>query len=181
MNKKILNSVTAFALALIFFNSHGRGVYQEPEAFLREAFADDPPKAARLWINKELREQIKQILEHDLGVMRLHYWRREQRTVWILEEIGKEQPITAGIVIDRDKIESVKVLVFRESRGWEIRYPFFTDQFKDAALVQGNELSKHIDGISGATLSVNALTKLARLALLLHRHIMINDGEAGRQ
>ncbi len=30
-------------------------------------------------------------------------------------------------------------------------------------------LDRHIDGISGATLSVNAMKKMARLALLLHQ------------
>ena len=69
------------------------------------------------------------------------------------------------------KILDVKVLIFRESRGWEVKYPFFTDQFKDATLVTGNNLDRKIDGISGATLSVNALTKLGRLALFLHKHV----------
>jgi len=62
-------------------------------------------------------------------------------------------------------IQDVKVLVFRESRGWEVKYPFFTDQFNQVQLNNEKELNKHIDGISGATLSVNALRKLARLAL----------------
>jgi uncharacterized protein with FMN-binding domain len=87
-----------------------------------------------------------------------------------LEEIGKEQPITTGIVVEDGKIDQVKVLVFRESRGFEVRYPFFTDQFRGATLREGLDLDREIDGISGATLSVRALTKLARLALLLHAH-----------
>ncbi len=84
-----------------------------------------------------------------------------------MEEIGKERPITTGIVIDQDKIELVRILIFRESRGWEVRYPFFTDQFKEVRLINKNMLDTPIDGISGATLSVNAVTKLARLALML--------------
>ncbi|WP_069472977.1 FMN-binding protein [Candidatus Marithrix sp. Canyon 246] len=73
--------------------------------------------------------------------------------VWILEEIGKKKPITTGIVINKGRIERFKVLIFRETRGWEVCYPFFTNQFK------GNSLNNfsHIDGISGATLSVRAL------------------------
>ena len=45
------------------------------------------------------------------------------------------------------------------------------DQFKDATLTGDKELDKKIDGISGATLSVNALTKLARLALYLDSQV----------
>jgi len=149
--------------------------YQEPEEFISEVFAGSPPKTSMLWITKELKPGIQEILGRDLGVLRLRYWGVAGRTVWILEEIGKEQPITTGIVVNKGKVELIKVLVFRESRGWEVRYPFFTDQFKGAGLKQGDELDRSIDGISGATLSTRALTKLARLALYLHQRSEFAD------
>lgn len=106
----------------------------------------------------------------------MRYWGEKHRTAWILEEIGKERPITVGLVIDNGRLETVKVLVFRESRGWEVRYPFFTDQFNGARLTNEHGLDRSIDGISGATLSVRALKKLARLALFLHNQTpMAND------
>jgi len=71
------------------------------------------------------------------------------------------------VVIQDGVLERIKVLIFRESRGWEVRYPFFTDQFKGAALNHDGALNKSIDGISGATLSVRALKKIATLALYL--------------
>lgn len=145
------------------------GSYEAPEDFLDRVFNNAPPGVSRLWIKKELKEKIAKIMEHDLGVLRLKYWKKDDRTVWILEEIGKERPITAGIIINNGKIESIDVLIFRESRGWEIRYPFFTDQFSNAILQEDNQLDKHIDGISGATLSVKAMKKMARLALMLHK------------
>jgi hypothetical protein len=111
---------------------------------------------------------------HDLGVLRLKYWEKEGRTAWILEEIGKERPITAGVVVNDGKIERINVLTFRESRGWEVRYPFFTDQFSDATLKEDKQLDRHIDGISGATLSVKAMTKMARLALLLDHEVEVS-------
>ena len=46
-----------------------------------------------------------------------------------------------------------------------------TLQFKDATLTTERNLDRKIDGISGATLSVNALTKLARLALFLDSYV----------
>jgi FMN-binding protein len=146
-----------------------RGNYQEPSEFIQQVFSGDVPKASKIWIKKDLKEKIREIMEHDLGVLRFKYWRKDTRTAWILEEIGKERPITAGIVINDSKIESIKVLAFRENRGWEVRYPFFTDQFSDAALNENKQLDRHIDGISGATLSVKAMEKMARLALLLHK------------
>jgi hypothetical protein len=147
-----------------------KDVYQTPEDFIEEVFAGSPPKSKKLWIRKDLKRQIREIMQHDLGVLRIRYWEKDGRTTWILEEIGKEKPITTGIVINDNRVELIRVLIFRESRGWEIRYPFFTDQFRDVALNENLGLDTPIDGISGATLSVNALKKLARLSLLLHEH-----------
>ena len=150
---------------------YATGNYQEPSEFIQEVFSGDVPKVSKIWIKKDLKVKIREIMEHDLGVLRLKYWKKDDRTVWILEEIGKQRLITTGIVINDNKIESIKVLAFRESRGWEVRYPFFTDQFSDAALKENKQLDRHIDGISGATLSVRAMTKMARLALFLHQEI----------
>lgn len=141
--------------------------YQKPAEFIRQAFSDEPPAIKKIWLNKTLKQEIRNIMGHDLGVLRKRYWGKDQRTAWVLETIGKEQLITVGIIINQHKIEKIKVLAFRESRGWEIRYPFFTDQFTGITLKKDQQLSHHIDGISGATLSVKAMQKMARLALLL--------------
>ena len=74
------------------------------------------------------------------------------------------------MVVNEGVIEDIRVLVFRESRGWEVRYPFFTDQFKTRRLTDDGKLDGHVDGITGATLSVRAMTKMARAALLLDQH-----------
>lgn len=143
-------------------------VYQAPEDFVSDVFAGVPPEPQVLWITPELRSAMAEILGHAPGMLRARYWGRGGRTAWIIEEIGKERPITTGIVVDRGRIELVRILIYRESVGWEVRYPFFTDQFKGARLEEDKRLSQGIDGISGATLSVRALTRLARLALFLH-------------
>ena len=79
------------------------------------------------------------------------------------------------LISNAGRLERVKVLVFRESRGWEVRHPFFTDQFNEIGLTGELDLDRGIDGISGATLSVRALKKLARLALYLHTRIPATD------
>jgi len=91
--------------------------------------------------------------------------RKGEHTVWILEEIGKYKPITVGISIRAGEIEKLKVLAYRESHGWEVKQDFFTRQFIGARLSKKWRLDEDVDGISGATLSVRALKKLARLAL----------------
>lgn len=146
-------------------------VYQAPQAFVAEAFGGEVPPPERLWLTAEHKAKIRELLERDLGVLRVRYWARGARTVWILEEIGKDRPITTGLVVDGGALAEVRVLVFRESRGWEVKYPAFTDQFNGARLTDARRLDRRIDGISGATLSVRAVTKLARLALLLDEFV----------
>jgi hypothetical protein len=147
------------------------GVYQTPEAFIAEVFAKNPPKPAVIWPSSELKAEMKTILGHDYTSLRIRYWQQDGRTAWVLDEIGKDKPITTGFVVNQGKIERVRVLIFRESRGWEVRHSFFTDQFDDATLQTNQELDRTIDNISGATLSVRAVTKLARIALLLDREV----------
>lgn len=152
-------------------NTPARGTYEEPETFLSETFAGNPPEPAVIWLRGDINKTVHDILGHSYPALRIRYWRRSGRSAWILEEIGKDQPITVGLVVNAGRLETVKVLVFRESRGWEVRHPFFTDQFNGAALDPQFQLDRRIDGISGATLSVRALRKLARLALYLHSQL----------
>lgn len=151
------------------------GVYQAPEDFLRETFGGQPPAPEAIWLTKDLRQAVTDILGHPPATMRLRYWRQGERTAWIVEEIGKEKPITTGIVIEEGRIELVKVLIFRESRGWEVRHDFFTDQFRQAGLDTQRQLDRNIDSISGATLSVSAITRLARMALYLNARVAGNE------
>ncbi|NND81817.1 MAG: FMN-binding protein [Gammaproteobacteria bacterium] len=143
------------------------------QEFLETVFEGDVPQPQRLWVKGALREELTQILGHKPGFLRAPFWRKDNTTVWVLNEIGKTKPITTGVVVKRaadgaDRIASVKVLAFRESRGWEVKYSFFTDQFKQLQRKAEGGLSSRIDGISGATLSVKALKKQAEAALLLN-------------
>ncbi len=142
-------------------------VYQAPADFLAEVFQGQVPEPEVLWLRGEVKLRATAIMGHAYPALRIRYWRREATSAWILDEVGKEQPITTGIVVRDGRIARMRVLEYRESRGWEVRQAFFTDQFIDATLGGNDRLDRHIDNISGATLSVRALTRLARLALYL--------------
>lgn len=167
---------TLIALLLLFTGSaFAGGVYQEPDAFIRESFGENTPELKLLWPDDDLKQRMENILGHAYPGLRIRYWIRDARSAWILDEIGKDKPITTGIVISNNRIEKIRVLIFRESRGWEVRHSFFTEQFDNATLQQDTQLDRSIDNISGATLSVNALRKVARLALLLHNEVTALD------
>jgi hypothetical protein len=146
-------------------------VYQAPAEFVQEAFGGEQPIAKAIWVTGDLKTRVKQVLGHSYRDLRVRYWVLGDRSAWILEEIGKVEPITLGVVVERGHIEEMKVLAYRESRGFEIRFPFFMDQYRGAEVDENTRLDREIDGISGATLSVRAATRLARLALVLDREV----------
>jgi len=174
INSVLKQSIAVLLLAVLLFvvttTVSARGVYQTSEEFLNDVFKQAVPQSDVVWLKGEVRDKIKQILGHNYSGLRIRYWQQDNRSAWILEEIGKEEPITFGIVVNQARVEQVKVLAYRESRGWEVRHPAFTQQFSDAKL-ENNELDRNIDGITGATLSVRAMTAVVTLALYLDEFI----------
>lgn len=145
--------------------------YVGRDEFLNLAFSGEPSSMETLWITEEYRRAARTAVGIAPAGLRMRYWRCGERTAWILEEIGKEKPITVGVAITGHKIERVEVLAFRESRGGEVRYPFFTEQFVGLGLRDDGYLSGPVDGITGATLSVRAVDRVARLALWLDAQV----------
>lgn len=142
-------------------------------AFPAPEYSQQPDQWEVLWLANNQRQVAADILGHSFNALRVRYWAQGKRTAWILDEIGKEQPITMGIVIEDKRIQLIRILAYRESRGGEIRYPFFTEQFNQLMLKQDakkTQLDGKIDGITGATLSVRAVKKVAALALQFHQY-----------
>lgn len=149
-------------------------VFLEPSAFISESFDGAPPDPAILMITGERRKVASQILGHSPTTIRVRYWKKNNRSAWILEEIGKVLPITTGITIHNGVLDAVKILIYRESHGSEVKHKFFTKQFENATLNEQNELSQDVDGISGATMSVSAIKRLARLALYFDKEVTLS-------
>lgn len=147
------------------------GRYLEVDDYVDASFPDGSPEARTLWVSGELRNSVEKMLGHRFASLRVRYWYDGVTSAWVLDEIGKELPITIGVTVRNDAIVNVRILEFRESRGWEVRYPFFTDQFRDIGMQTDGHLNRKIDGITGATLSVGAVKRIATVALVFHEHI----------
>lgn len=149
--------------------------------FLAAAFAGERPQAGKLRVTPELASELAAIFRHRFRDEKIRYWQAGPRTAWRLEEIGKEKPISIGVVVDNARLVSIAVLVYREGHGMEVAEPAFTAQFPGAALhdsdEERNRLDRDIDNITGATLSVRAMTRTARAALLLDRWLRTGAGQ----
>jgi hypothetical protein len=151
--------------------------YLAAEDFIDQSF-EGSPQAATLWLTQAHQDKALAILGHPYRGLRLRYWSRGERSLWILDEVGKEEPITVGVVVQAGVVARVAILAFRESRGWEVRHPFFTRQFERLMLDSDLQLTGSIDGITGATLSVKAVTNVTRFALYLHESVTVGEGVA---
>ena len=174
LNKFYRVAVTIATAALFIltsaasFSVSAKGVFQSGPDFVAEVFAPLQAEPKVLWLSPEIRSQAAVIMDRPVRGLRIRYHQSNNKSAWILEEIGKEMPITIGVVVEDDVIQQVKILAYRESRGGEVRYPAYTAQYKGAALQEDYRLNQNIDGITGATLSMWAVNKAAALALYYH-------------
>ena len=94
----------------------------------------------------------------------------------IAEEVGKYRPITFMVGITPEfKVHRVEVLVYRESRGGEVRRSRFLRQYRGKSAGSPIRTNRDILNIAGATMSVNALNHgvkrvLATLEVLAARN-----------
>ncbi len=86
--------------------------------------------------------------------------------------IGKSFPITFMTVLNVDgSVRDVEILVYREPRGWEVRFPSFMSQFFG---MDANSDFRNINSITGATLSVRAITKGVKKAVSAYKVLFLD-------
>lgn len=79
---------------------------------------------------------------------------------------GKDQPITFLVAVDTaNLLKDVDVLVYREEYGGEVAYEPWRKQFRGKSAADPLQVGRDIRSISGATISVNAVTLGVRRAL----------------
>ena len=75
------------------------------------------------------------------------------------EVIGKDQPITFLVAVDpADRLKDVDILVYREPYGGEVAYEPWRRQFRGHVASDSLRVGKEVRSISGATISVHAVT-----------------------
>lgn len=89
----------------------------------------------------------------------------------VMNELGKSEPITFMVAMSPEhRVVDVLVLVFRESRGAEVRETRFLRQFKGKQANDPITINNDIINYSGATLSSKAITRGVKRALGLLNH-----------
>jgi hypothetical protein len=170
-SKRFLGVVLLLILPQLGWSTTAEQAAQQQ--FLQQTFGSTLPAVQRLWLTPDMQTKITQLVGAPYQQTVIRYWQDPQeatRLLFILEAIGKEDWITAGFVVQQLAMQNTQVLVYRETRGGEIQSIGFLQQFRQLQM-RDQQLSRHIDGITGATLSVRAMTKMSKLALYFAEQI----------
>jgi hypothetical protein len=82
--------------------------------------------------------------------------------------IGKHKPMTYMVGVDsKGQVSDVELLVFRESRGSEIRQKRFNAQYEGKTVNDPVRINRDIINISGATMSVRSMSAGIKRVLVL--------------
>jgi Na+-translocating ferredoxin:NAD+ oxidoreductase RnfG subunit len=86
----------------------------------------------------------------------------------IQNTIGKHKPMTYMVGVDHTgHVSNVELLVYRESRGSEVRTKRFNVQYEGKTVSDPVRLNKDIINISGATMSVRSFSAGVKRVLVL--------------
>ena len=86
----------------------------------------------------------------------------------IQETIGKHRPITYIVgITPQGKVFDVEIMVYRESKGSEVRRKRFNAQYEGKTSQDPISINKDIINITGATMSVRSVSAGVKRALVL--------------
>ena len=91
---------------------------------------------------------------------------------------GKSQPITYAVFFDsQGMVEESHIIKYREPIGGEISNQYWLNQFFGKTWESDYKIGSDIDGISGATISVNAVTRGIHRSTFIVEYLLIQKHE----
>lgn len=155
-------------------------VYLTKKAALNVAFPGaDAINKERKWLTDDQKKAIEEISLVEISENRFNFYvgmkdSKPMGYMLIDHIIGKSFPITFMTVLNVDgTVRDVEVMVYREPRGWEVRFPSFMSQFFG---MNAQSDFRSINSLTGATLSVNAITKGVKKAAAAYKVLFLDAG-----
>lgn len=153
-------------------------VYLTKKEAMNVAFPGaDSVKKSRKWLNDGHRKTIKELAHVEIKEKWFTFYegkKNGQTMGYMLIDhmIGKSYPITFMTVLNLDgTVRDVEILVYREPRGWEVKFESFMSQFFGR---NAQSDFREINTITGATLSVNAITMGVKKAVSAYQVLYLD-------
>jgi len=128
------------------------------------------------WLTDEQRNRIGELSMHTISENRMTWYvgikdGKPMGYLFIDNVIGKSFPITFMVVLNVDgTVRDVEVMVYREPRGWEVRFKSFLSQFSGK---KADSDYRDINSITGATLSVRSMVRGVQKAAAAYRVLFL--------
>ena len=174
----------SFVIAVIYFlilssaNIIAQEIKERTETILTESFGNDviftfrkytlPPNSKR-----KIENTVKQKFFKDwLYVYKISVQDTVIAYGFLDNVIGKSMPITFLVLLDAEgNIISTNVIKYREPYGGAVSNDNWNEQFTGKNSGSDFTVGESVNGISGATISVNSVTKGIRKIALLYEEI----------
>ena len=145
------------------------------EIFITSQFRDSVSiKMNTLQLNAEVKSQVQNSARQAFYRDEIYYWTISQNDstlahAFLDNVLGKSMPITFLVLFNTEgEIISSEVIKYREAYGGEVGNKNWLSQFIHFSDTSDYLVGKNIDGISGATISVNSLSHGIRKIALLY-------------
>lgn len=164
---KAFQFANAIAIFLVMASCAPLGAQEvllTPEKALKEIF----PESVRSVVEtrsipdsfrKSIQKRLGHAIEDSLTVSKVFDRQGELSGYAVIsEEIGKYRPITFMVGVTADmRVKDVAVLVYRESRGGDVKRKRFLGQYRGKSTRDPIDIDRDIINISGATISVRSM------------------------
>ena len=133
----------------------------------------------RKWLSDDQKKAIEKLSLEKISENRFNFYvgKKDGKPMGYMlidHIIGKSFPITFMTVLNVDgTVRDVEILVYREPRGWEVRFPSFMSQFFG---MNAESDFRSINSITGATLSVRAITRGVKKAVSAYKVLFLEAG-----
>ncbi|MBL1214100.1 MAG: FMN-binding protein [Ignavibacteriae bacterium] len=133
--------------------------------------------AKKFMIPVELLSEVQKKCKQKFYKNYVYYWKIEEagslKAIAVLDNVyGKSMPITFMVIFDLDgKIIRSEIVKYREQYGGGVSSDQWNEQFKNKNSESSFNIGSDIAAISGATISVNSVTKGIRKLTLIFNSI----------
>ena len=160
------------------------GLREKTESLIYDNYGDS---VSVIFKNIPIPKEIKSIAEKNAHLR----FTRNQIYIWeilngdslmglvLLDNVkGKLQPITYAVFFDNEgKVQQSHIIKYREPIGGEVSNKQWLKRFIGKSSSSGYKIGYDVDGISGATISVNAVTRGIHRSTFVVQYLLQNIDE----
>jgi Na+-translocating ferredoxin:NAD+ oxidoreductase RnfG subunit len=177
VNLKLL--ITIFVFLSAFITTSGNGIQERCENFIMESCGTDINfEFKKFIISAELKKDIEGKCEQKFFQDHIIYWEigddTELKYIAIIDNVyGKTLPITFLVIFNLDgSIHNSTIVKYREEHGGGVSSENWLSQFNGKNNTNSFDVGEDIQAISGATISVNSVSRGIKKITILFSEIL---------